>query len=194
MTTHALTEREGEAREGFFYALAIDLWPNLRKHNPVAFDRNVQLLFDYSLQTKQGSSPLNPKHYPNDSHYNADVLHRAERWITGPKQTGTKLGSALESGKTNKAASLLGVTYIEHSLPVQLKGGYLNPAVHNPGWFQRGINAEKHFWGGSVPHAAHDVGSGVVDAGKGVLDVGGWLKDNLLIVVLIVVLILIVKK
>lgn len=182
-----LTEKQAENREGFFYALAIDLWPGLRKRNAAAFDRNVQLLYEFSLQHPH-STPLAPHGY--GTHLPDNALKHAEHWLHQPKQH--QLSQALASGHTSAAADLLHVDYQPHALPVPLKGGYLTGG-HNPGFWDTVKGTVTH-----IPQGAEKVGSGIGHGaeavGGGIGDIGKWFGKNAMVIVLLIVVVLIIKK
>ena len=185
-----MNEMQQVRREGFAYALTLDLYPHLRKKDPAGFDRDVQALYEYMLQpARQGGDPLHLSFYPGDPHYRKNALARAEAWITGPRDHPTTLSQELGAGNAEAAANTLGFNYTKHSLPVPMHGGY-PVGGHMPSTWQTVVGTVKDIPKGAE-HLGSDVGHGVGAVTGGI---GGWFGKHLLVVVLVVVLVLIVKK
>lgn len=181
-------------REGFAYALALDLWPNLRKKDAPAFDRDVQLLYEYMLQPpRHGGDPLHNLNLAASGHQQHAALVRAEHWITGTRDHPTALSEQLSTGNVQAAAHTLGFTYQRHALPVPFKGGYPEYGKMPSTWdVIKGVP-------GQVPNATKrvigDVGSGAGKAGSAIgSGIGDFLSGHIMWIVIAVVLVLIIKK
>lgn len=183
----ALNETQKERREGFAYALAIDLFPRLRKSDPAAFDRDVQALYEYMLQPpKHGGDPL---HHLNLSKPDPNRFTNAEQWLMGPRDHPTAVFQQLSAGHAAQAAQTLGFDYQAHQLPVPLKGGYLQGGKM-PGTWDTIKGTIK-----DIPKGTEKAAKAGGDAvGTGLGDIGGFLSGHIMWIVLAVVLVLIIKK
>ena len=164
-------------QQAFGMNLIRGLFPGLQRKNPKAFTADVQFIYDWESSLGNAWSNTDPLNLRPHGAYKSPhaALVASEQYLHAPKQSG--LLTALKKGDVNAARMAEGQVTSGASLPYQLDpktGTYAEP---------------------KPPSVWDSIGTTITDLpGATASDVGSFLGNHMVLIVVIVALILIVRK